>query len=148
VRPPCGQLPISAGLPATESGRFRKHRRPADTQDKVSANEMPGKKTPVQNLREIVPDRARLAGACSAGIATVETLAGGPEPADLERVRPGAGSALSSRKEERVRRHGMLTGSGVVVQNEDGSLEALTPGAARERIPALTPERRALVETD
>ena len=33
----------------------------------------------MDNLREIVLDSGRLGGACACGIATVETLAGGPE---------------------------------------------------------------------
>ena len=49
----------------------------------------------MENLREIVLDQARLGGACAVGIATVETLAGGPESADLTRVLPSAKSALS-----------------------------------------------------
>jgi epoxyqueuosine reductase len=49
----------------------------------------------MDNLREIVLESGRLAGACACGIATVETLAGGPESADLTRVLPGAKSAIS-----------------------------------------------------
>jgi len=49
-------------------------------------------------------------------------------------------------RKERAKRHELLTGSGVVVQEADGSLEAVTPEAARERLAAMPPERRALYE--
>ncbi len=49
----------------------------------------------MENLREIVLEQVVLAGACSVGIATTETLAGGPESADLKRVLPDAKSAVS-----------------------------------------------------
>jgi epoxyqueuosine reductase QueG len=49
-------------------------------------------------------------------------------------------------KEERKKRHEMLTHSGVVVQNPDGSLEAVSPEAATERIASMSPEQRALYE--
>jgi len=34
----------------------------------------------------------------------------------------------------------------VIVQNEDGTLEAVTPEEARKRLDAMEPERRALYE--
>jgi hypothetical protein len=34
----------------------------------------------------------------------------------------------------------------VIVQNEDGTLEAVTPEEARKRLDAMAPERRALYE--
>ena len=49
----------------------------------------------MENLREIVLEQVRLGGACAVGIATTGTLAGGPESADLNRVLPGARSAIS-----------------------------------------------------
>jgi epoxyqueuosine reductase QueG len=49
-------------------------------------------------------------------------------------------------RDERKRRYKMLTTSGVVVQNEDGSLEAVSPDEARKRLAAMSPERRALYE--
>jgi len=49
-------------------------------------------------------------------------------------------------KEERKRRYNMLTNSGVLVQNPDGSLEALSGEDARRRITSLSPEMRALYE--
>jgi epoxyqueuosine reductase QueG len=49
-------------------------------------------------------------------------------------------------KEERKRRHKLLINSGVVVQNSDGSLEAVTAEAAAERLAEMPPERRALYE--
>ncbi len=49
-------------------------------------------------------------------------------------------------KEERKRRHEMLTESGVVVQHPDGSLEAVSPEAAIERLSSMSPERKALYE--
>jgi len=50
-------------------------------------------------------------------------------------------------KEERSRRYKLLTTSGVVVQNEDGSLEAVPPEEAEKRLAAMNPERRALYES-
>jgi epoxyqueuosine reductase QueG len=50
-------------------------------------------------------------------------------------------------KEERKRRYNMLKESGVVVQNEDGSLDAVTPEEAKQRMKGLSPERRAFYET-
>lgn len=49
-------------------------------------------------------------------------------------------------KEERLGRHQLLIGSGAVVQDSDGSIRAMAPEAARERIAAMAPERRALYE--
>jgi epoxyqueuosine reductase len=49
-------------------------------------------------------------------------------------------------KEERKRRHKMLTQSGVVVQNPDGSLEAVSPDVAKEHVASMSPEARALYE--
>ena len=34
----------------------------------------------------------------------------------------------------------------MIVQNEDGTLDAVTPEEARKRLDAMTPERRALYE--
>jgi epoxyqueuosine reductase QueG len=49
-------------------------------------------------------------------------------------------------KEERKRRNKLVRDSGVVVQNEDGTLEALTPEEAHKRMDAMDPERRAMYE--
>ena len=49
-------------------------------------------------------------------------------------------------KEERKRRYKMLTESGCVVQNPDGSLAVLTPEEAGERVAAMNAEARALYE--
>ncbi len=49
-------------------------------------------------------------------------------------------------KDERRRRHQLITESGVVVQNPDGSLEAVPPHEANERLAAMPPENRALYE--
>lgn len=49
-------------------------------------------------------------------------------------------------KEERKRRHQMLTGSGVVVQHPDGTLEAMAPEKATSFLSAMAPESRALYE--
>ncbi|MBW2091375.1 MAG: epoxyqueuosine reductase [Deltaproteobacteria bacterium] len=49
-------------------------------------------------------------------------------------------------KEVRQDRFKMLTNSGVVVQNEDGSLEAVSPEEAKTRLAAMNPKRRALYE--
>ena len=51
-------------------------------------------------------------------------------------------------KEERKRRHKMITNAGVVVQNPDGSLEAVSPDEAERRLAAMSPEVRALYEED
>jgi epoxyqueuosine reductase QueG len=49
-------------------------------------------------------------------------------------------------RDVRKRRYKMLVNSGVVVQNPDGSLEAVSPDVARERLAAMSPERRATYE--
>ena len=49
----------------------------------------------MENLREVVLDQVRLGGACAVGIATTETLAGGPESTDLTTLLPGARSEIS-----------------------------------------------------
>jgi epoxyqueuosine reductase QueG len=49
-------------------------------------------------------------------------------------------------KKVRQERFKMLTDSGVVVQNEDGSREAVSPEEAKRRLAAMSPERRALYE--
>ena len=50
-------------------------------------------------------------------------------------------------KEERKRRYKMLTESGCVVQNPDGSLDVLSAEEAAERVAAMDDETRALYET-
>jgi hypothetical protein len=42
----------------------------------------------------------------------------------------------------------MLLESGVVVQNEDGSLESVSPAEAKKRLESMAPERRRLYEDD
>ncbi|MBI4832562.1 MAG: epoxyqueuosine reductase, partial [Candidatus Lindowbacteria bacterium] len=49
----------------------------------------------MENLSELVLDFVMEEAVCSAGIATVETLAGGPPSVDLSYVLPGAKSAVS-----------------------------------------------------
>jgi hypothetical protein len=49
-------------------------------------------------------------------------------------------------KEERKRRIKLVKESGVVMQNEDGTLDAVTPEEARKRLDAMDPERRAMYE--
>ena len=49
----------------------------------------------MQNLREVVLDQLHLGGACAVGIATTETLAGGPESTDITQLLPGARSTIS-----------------------------------------------------
>jgi len=49
-------------------------------------------------------------------------------------------------KAVRLQRHKMLIESGVIVQNPDGSREAVSPEEALERIAAMSPETRALYE--
>jgi hypothetical protein len=40
----------------------------------------------------------------------------------------------------------MLVESGVVVQNPDGTLEAVSPEEAKKRVASMSPEKRALYE--
>jgi len=47
-------------------------------------------------------------------------------------------------KEERKKRYDVLVKSGVVVQNEDGSLEAVTPEEAENRLEQMSPEQKSL----
>ena len=49
-------------------------------------------------------------------------------------------------RDERKRRYKLLTKGGVVVQNSDGSLEAVTPKQAEKRLAAMSPEQRAMYE--
>ena len=49
-------------------------------------------------------------------------------------------------KEERKRRYHLIADGGVIVQNRDGSLEAVSPQEAAERLSAMTPEVRTLYE--
>ena len=49
-------------------------------------------------------------------------------------------------KDERKRRHEMLRQSGCVIQNPDGSLEAVSPEEAAERLASMSAETRALYE--
>jgi hypothetical protein len=51
-------------------------------------------------------------------------------------------------REERQNRHSTLTQSGVVIQNSNGSLKAVSPKEAQRRIAAMDPEKRALYEED
>jgi len=49
-------------------------------------------------------------------------------------------------KKERKRRNHLVRESGVIVQNENGTLEPVTPEEARKRMDAMEPERRAMYE--
>jgi epoxyqueuosine reductase QueG len=49
---------------------------------------------------------------------------------------------------ERKRRYRLLSESGVVVQNPDGSLEALAPAAAANRLESMAADRRSIYEGD
>ena len=49
-------------------------------------------------------------------------------------------------KDVRKRRYRMLVDSGVVVQNPDGTLEAVSPEEAKKRIAAMDPDTKALYE--
>ncbi|MCP4005063.1 MAG: epoxyqueuosine reductase [bacterium] len=51
-------------------------------------------------------------------------------------------------RDERKRRYKLLTKSGVVVQNEDGSLEAVSPARAKKHLAEMSPERRATYQKD
>jgi hypothetical protein len=50
-------------------------------------------------------------------------------------------------KEERKRRYKLLTNSGCVAQNADGSLDVMSPEKAAERVAAMDSETRALYES-
>jgi epoxyqueuosine reductase len=49
-------------------------------------------------------------------------------------------------KDERKARYKMLTESGVVLQNSDGSLEAVSPKNAKKRLASLSVPQRALYQ--
>ncbi len=49
--------------------------------------------------------------------------------------------------EERKRRMELLRNGGVIVQLDDGSLEAVSPEETKEHVAAMEPERRTLYET-
>ena len=51
-------------------------------------------------------------------------------------------------KDERKRRYKLLAEGGVVLQNEDGSLEVIPPDEAEQRLSAMAPEHRALYDGD
>ena len=51
-----------------------------------------------------------------------------------------------SDKEVRKKRYKLLTESGVIVQNPDGSLEAVSTKEADKRLEEMKPEDRALYE--
>jgi epoxyqueuosine reductase QueG len=51
-------------------------------------------------------------------------------------------------KEERKRRYRLLANGGVIIQNEDGSLEAVSPEEGERRLAAMEPERRNLYAGD
>ena len=48
-----------------------------------------------KQLTQFATDYLTCEGACAVGVATTETLAGGPPSTDLEYVLPGAKSAVS-----------------------------------------------------
>jgi epoxyqueuosine reductase len=49
-------------------------------------------------------------------------------------------------KEVRKKRYKMLTKSGVIVENPDGSREGVSAEETKERLTAMDPETRALFE--
>ncbi|MCP4006194.1 MAG: epoxyqueuosine reductase [bacterium] len=49
-------------------------------------------------------------------------------------------------RDERKRRYKLLIKGGVVVQNPDGTLEAVAPAEAKRRMAAMSPEQRAMYE--
>jgi epoxyqueuosine reductase len=49
-------------------------------------------------------------------------------------------------KDVRKYRYKLLLESGVIVQNPDGSLEAVSPEEAKKRLDEMNPEMRALYE--
>ena len=50
-------------------------------------------------------------------------------------------------REERKRRLKLLQQGGVIIQQENGSLQAVSPESAKEHIAAMEAERRVLYET-
>ena len=50
--------------------------------------------------------------------------------------------------EERKRRLKLLQQGGVIIQHEDGSLQAVSPEEARKHIAAMEPDRRAQYKID
>jgi hypothetical protein len=50
-------------------------------------------------------------------------------------------------KETRKRRFKMLTEAGVVIQLDDGSLKAVSPGEALKHLAAMSPEKRYLYQS-
>ncbi|MBW2616065.1 MAG: epoxyqueuosine reductase [Deltaproteobacteria bacterium] len=78
-----------------------------------------------------------------------QTEGGFYHPLMKTRIRQTCGSCqivCHPDKEERNARHKMLTQSGVVVQNPDGSLKAVSPEIASEKIANMNLELRALYE--
>jgi epoxyqueuosine reductase len=51
-------------------------------------------------------------------------------------------------KEERKRRYKLLAEGGVIVQDDDGTLRAVSPEEAERFLKTMTPERRALYDGD
>ncbi len=49
-------------------------------------------------------------------------------------------------KDVRKKRFKLLVESGVIVQNPDGSLEAVTPEEVKKQLASMHPEKRALYE--
>jgi hypothetical protein len=49
-------------------------------------------------------------------------------------------------REERKRRHKLLTRGGVVIQHADGTLEAVSPEAAERHLAEMSPEQRGCYE--
>ena len=93
----------------------------------------------MENLQEVVMDQALLGGACAVGIATTETLEAGPESTDITQLLPGARSAISFA-------YTLLKEGGVVVQNENGSIETVSPEEGVQRMEAMDLQRRGMYE--
>ena len=121
----------------------------------------------MEKLTGRVKDLALSYGAVAVGIVNTEMLAGGPPSTDLAYVLPTAKTAVSFAvpldqkyiepwfnkishadhlRNNIQKRYKMLTESGVVVENSDGSREAVSPGEAEKRLAALDPAIRALYE--
>jgi hypothetical protein len=51
-------------------------------------------------------------------------------------------------KKERKRRYNLLAEGGVIVQNEDGTLEAVSPQEVENRLAAMPADKRAIYDGD
>ncbi len=86
------------------------------------------------------PNRSGSNGAKSNGAKSRAARSNDDTEADEEQL------ACYRRRPSVKRRNKLVKKSGVIVQNVDGTLEAVTPEEARKRLDAMEPERRAMYE--